>query len=384
MKDVSRGDRVKGAIMGALVGDALGAGPYWFHSKEEIEAHYGPWVDNYVAPVPGRKHAGLEPGENSQAGLQIAILLESVAKCGGYDHEDYTRRFDQFLGAHDFSGDKRGQHRRGSHRAVRQLHAARKAGIDWTTYGSFTDSSNAAIRQAVLGARYATDLELAMHKMIENATLTHHDPFIVGQSVAFGLNVAGMVMGIPIEKVSDLMMTIRKESERMILPEERVPAVRAAESCPEWQKNEGISYRVPITWLGKKWGEGADATDPWHEAVDAVYQFRYAYDAVHHPGITIEPAWAAVHLFGIPCQMSMVLPAAYYFAARFEDDFEMAVLTAVNSPGQNMTRATLTGALSGALNGLSGIPERFIDGLVGHERLVELASQVAETAEGES
>ncbi len=380
MKDVTRADRVKGAIMGALVGDALAAGPHWFHSKEEMESHYGEWVDDYVAPLPGRYHEGLEPGQNSQAGLQIVMLLESVASCGGYDHEDFTRRFGEHLSAHDFSCSCK----RGSHRVVRQLQGAVEAGIDWSTYGSFTDACNGAIRQAVLGARYATDLELAMEKMIENTTLTHHDPFIVGQSAAYGLNVSGMVMGIPIEHVSNLMMTIRKESERMVLPEERVPAVRAADYCPEWQKNEGISYRVPITWLGKKWGEGADATDPWHEAVDAVYQFRYAYDAVNHPGIKIEPAWAAVYLFGLPCQMSMVLPAAYYFAARFEDDFEMAVLTAVNSPGQNMSRATLTGGLSGALVGFSGIPQRFIDGLEDHERLIELASQVAEAVESES
>jgi len=380
MKDVTRGDRVKGAIIGALVGDALAAGPHWFHSREEIEAHYGEWIDDYVAPVPGRYHEGLEPGQNSQAGLQIAMLLESVAECGGYDHADYTRRFDEFLATYDFtSGAKRG-----THRAVRQLQEARESGIDWTTFGSFTDSSNAALRQTVLGARYATNLELAKEKMIENATLTHHDPFNVGQSLAFGLNVSGMVMGIPIGKVSDLLMTLRKESERMILPTERVPTVLASEYCPEWEKNDGVSYRVPITWLGKKWGEGPSAKTPWHEACDAVYQFRYAYDAVNHPGIQIEPAWAAVYMFGLPCQMSMVLPAAYYFAARFEDDFEMAVLTAVNSPGQNMARATFTGGLSGALVGLSGIPQRFIDGLEDHERLMELASQVAEAVGSES
>jgi ADP-ribosylglycohydrolase len=63
--------------------------------------------------------------------------------------------------------------------------------------------------------------------------------------------------------------------------------------------------------------------------------------------------------------------------SRFEDDFEMAVLSTINGGGNNMARAALTGALSGALVGLSGIPERFITGLLDHERLLKLAERVA-------
>ena len=56
----------------------------------------------------------------------------------------------------------------------------------------------------------------------------------------------------------------------------------------------------------------------------------------------------------------------------------MAVLSAVNGGGNNMARAALTGALSGALVGLKGIPDRFISGLTDHERLLRLAERVAE------
>jgi ADP-ribosylglycohydrolase len=58
-----------------------------------------------------------------------------------------------------------------------------------------------------------------------------------------------------------------------------------------------------------------------------------------------------------------MLPAAYYLAAHFENDYEMAVLPAINGGGNNIARASLTGAVSGARVGLSGIPERFISGL---------------------
>jgi ADP-ribosylglycohydrolase len=45
------------------------------------------------------------------------------------------------------------------------------------------------------------------------------------------------------------------------------------------------------------------------------------------------------------------------------DNFENGILTAVNSSGNNMARATLTGALIGAMVGIGGIPHRFIHGL---------------------
>ena len=59
------------------------------------------------------------------------------------------------------------------------------------------------------------------------------------------------------------------------------------------------------------------------------------------------------------------LPAAHYLAARFRNDFESAVLHAINGGGQNQARTILTGALVGAQVGHSGIPQRFLDGLEG-------------------
>jgi hypothetical protein len=95
------------------------------------------------------------------------------------------------------------------------------------------------------------------------------------------------------------------------------------------------------------------------------------------PGIRIEPAWKVSLVYGMPCAVYHQFPAAYYLAARFSDDFESAVLHAVNGGGQNLARAMLTGALAGAQTGLSGIPRRFIDGLAGSDELVGLAQRLA-------
>jgi ADP-ribosylglycohydrolase len=83
----------------------------------------------------------------------------------------------------------------------------------------------------------------------------------------------------------------------------------------------------------------------------------------------------------MPCAIYHQLPAAYYLAARFHNDFESAILHAVNGGGQNQARAILTGALVGAQTGLSGIPKRFIDGLEQANFLGKLAADLAAKVE---
>ena len=94
------------------------------------------------------------------------------------------------------------------------------------------------------------------------------------------------------------------------------------------------------------------------------------------PDIRIEPAWKVSLVYGMPCAVYHQFPAAYYLAARFADDFESAVLHAVNGGGQNQARAILTGALVGAQIGLSGIPQRFLDGLENNDELLQLSNRL--------
>lgn len=99
--------------------------------------------------------------------------------------------------------------------------------------------------------------------------------------------------------------------------------------------------------------------------------------AVADSQIVIELAWKVSIVYGMPCAIYHQLPAAYYLAAHFHSDFESAILHAVNGGGQNQARAILTGALTGAQTGLSGIPRRFIDGLENAVELEKLAKDLA-------
>ena len=117
---------------------------------------------------------------------------------------------------------------------------------------------------------------------------------------------------------------------------------------------------------------------------DALLTPSYMAEASQDPNIRIEPAWKVSLVYGMPCAIYHQLPAAYYLAARFSDNFESAVLHALNGGGQNMSRACLTGALVGAQVGLSGIPDRFITGLQNYAAFVALARQLGAQAEGSS
>jgi len=117
---------------------------------------------------------------------------------------------------------------------------------------------------------------------------------------------------------------------------------------------------------------------------DALLTVSYMAEAAIDPEIKIEPAWKVSIVYGMPCAIYHQLPAAYYLAARFHEDFEQAVLHALNGGGQNQARSILTGALVGAQVGLSGIPERFLDGLENSSELIMLACQLGEEAEHES
>ena len=84
-------DRAAGALMGALIGDALGVGPHWYYNLHELRAAYGPWISDYTTPKPGRYHDGLKAGESSQAGFLLELTMKSLAERGGYDEADFSK-----------------------------------------------------------------------------------------------------------------------------------------------------------------------------------------------------------------------------------------------------------------------------------------------------
>jgi ADP-ribosyl-[dinitrogen reductase] hydrolase len=84
-----RSDLVRGALLGMLVGDALGV-PYEFHHRDDLP----PLTHIEMVPPAGfsRSHARIAPGTWSDDGAQALALLASLLERGHLDVDDFATR----------------------------------------------------------------------------------------------------------------------------------------------------------------------------------------------------------------------------------------------------------------------------------------------------
>ncbi len=345
--------------MGALIGDALGVGPHWYYDLDEMHRDYGDWISGYTDPKPHRYHAGLKAGQLSQAGIITTMLLRSVVEKSGYDEADFCRRLDEELFP-QLDGTPMNGPGGYTSQSIREAWRRRvEQNKSWQETGGHADTTEAAERALVLAARYASEPARVAQTVSANCLLTQADEAIVAMTTAYCSVLALLVQGEKLDaSISDKLMDLVKQGE---LPFHAVTSDRLGPPKP----NDPDPPRA-----GR------------FSSPDALLTPSYMAEAALDPGIRIEPAWKASIVYGMPCAIYHQLPAAYYLAARFPDDFEQAVLHAINGGGQNQARAILTGALVGAQVGLAGIPQRFLDGLENPAELIPLASQLGEQAEG--
>jgi ADP-ribosylglycohydrolase len=349
-------DRAAGAVIGALVSDALGLGPHWYYDLAELRREYGDWISGYTDPKPNRYHGGMEAGQLDQTGLLLVLLLRSVIENDEYNEDDFTHRLDEFFKQLD------GTPMQGpggyTSQSIREAFRRRtQRGLSWKETGGHADTTEAAERAIVLAARYALDPRKAAATVSANCILTQADPAIVAMTTAYNAVVSLLVSGEKLDaSISDKLMDLVQKGH---LPFHKVTTDRLGPPRP----------REPDPLNAGKFS-----------SPDALLTPSYIAEAATDPDIRIEPAWKVCIVYGMPCAIYHQLPAAYYLAARFRDDFESAVLHAINGGGQNMSRACLTGVLVGAQVGLSGIPQRFLDGLENHTELVSLAQRLGELA----
>jgi ADP-ribosylglycohydrolase len=344
--------------MGALIGDALGVGPHWYYDLDELRRDYGDWITGYTDPKPHRYHAGLKAGQLSQAGIITTMLLRSVVDKGGYEEDDFCRRLDEELfpqlDGKPMSGPG-GYTSQSIREAWRRRVEQKKS---WKETGGHADTTEAAERALVLAARYAKDPAKVARTVGANCRLTQADEAIVAMTTAYCSVLALLVAGEKLDpSLSDKMMDLVKIGD---LPFHAVTTEKIQPPKPG-------GVEPPRAGL--------------FSSPDALFTPSYMAEAALDPGIKIEPAWKVSIVYGMPCAIYHQLPAAYYLAARFPDNFESAVLHALNGGGQNQARCILTGALVGAQVGLTGIPQRFFDGLQNASELTALARQLGDQSE---
>lgn len=347
-------DRAVGSIMGAFIGDALALGPHWYYDLDELRRDYGDWIDGYTDPKPGRYHDGLRAGQSSQAGFILALTLRSLVESKGYNESDFCRRVDEelfpLLDGTPVNGP-------GGYTSQSMRDAWRKRvqqGLPWGQIGGHADTTEAIERTLAIAVRYSFEPARLAAAITANTTLTQVDDTVVSMTVAFGALLGLLVQGNSLDAhVSDKLMAQVKNGE---LP---FHAVTSDDLKPP------------------KPGDSDPPRAGRFASPDALLTPSFMAAAASDPDIQIEPAWKVSIVYGMPCAIYHQLPAAYYLSSLYRDDFESAVLHAVNGGGQNQVRAMLTGALTGAQVGMSGIPRRFLDGLEKAHELQDLAQRLA-------
>ncbi|GAM08609.1 ADP-ribosylglycohydrolase [Geobacter sp. OR-1] len=347
-------DRAAGAIMGAFIGDAMGLGPHWYYDLDELRRDYGDWVTDYTDPKPGRYHSGFKAGQLSQAGFILRLTLDSLVSRGKYDEADFCRRMDEdllpLLDGTPISGP--GGY---TSQSIRELWRQRvQQRVPWGRTGGPADDTEAIERTLALAVRYALDPGKLAATIKSNTLLTQNDPAIVSMTVAYGAVLGMLVHGHAMNpQLSGKLMRLVNKGE---LPFHHIT---------------GDNLQPPRP------GDPDPSNAGLFASPDALLTPSYMAAAAIDPDIRIEPAWKVSIVYGMPCAIYHQLPAVYYLAARFHDDFEAGLLHAINGGGQNQARAMLTAALVGAQVGLTGIPQRFIDGLEDSTGLVNLAHGLA-------
>jgi ADP-ribosylglycohydrolase len=354
MPDSHIRDRAEGALLGAWIGDALGLGPHWYYNLEELHRDYGDWIDRYTDPKPGRYHEGMKAGQLSQSGFILVLMVRSLIECGGYDEKDFCRRMDSelfpFLDGTPVSGPGRY-----TSQSIREAWRRRvQQNLTWGQTGGHADTTESIERTLAIAVRYAFQPSRLAAEITANTMLTQTDNTVVSMTVAFGAVLGLLVQGHCLDAdLSGKLMRLVKSGE---LP---FHAVTTGDLKPP------------------RPGDPDPPRAGRFASPDALLSPSYMAAAAVDPGIRIEPAWKVSIVYGMPCAIYHMLPAAYYLSARFHNDFESAVLHAVNGGGQNQVRAILTGALTGAQTGLSGIPRRFLDGLENIGELREMAAELS-------
>jgi ADP-ribosylglycohydrolase len=230
--------RDRGALFGLAIGDALAMPVHWYYDRTALRADYG-LVDRYLAPKnphPGsilwrssyqspnargeilhdqavywgkpeiHYHQFLEAGENTLT-LQLAALLqESLLEKGGYDFDDYTRRYLDFFTT---PGRHRDTYIEECHRGFFLNYARGRRPDRCAVEGKHIGGLPGVIPLAVF---YRDDPPAALRFAQQHLSLTHRGPAIAGAAALL------IDLLLPVLAGADLLEVIRHRHARQTSP----------------------------------------------------------------------------------------------------------------------------------------------------------------------
>jgi ADP-ribosylglycohydrolase len=303
-------DRLKGALLGLALGDALGfvveAAP-----PEQASFYVQDWL------LAGRAAEWAHPdfpfGQYSDDTQLARALLLGGRDAGGWDSAAFARRVAELFRDGRDVGAGPGT-RAAAHRLL--------AGVEWESAGTPPPyaGNGSAMRVAPLGVLFQWDLGMLRSAAASQSRVTHLDPRCAGASVA----VAGAAALAARPGVLDPRMLLAELAELVALENGEVAA----------------TVRGLDAWVGLSPAEAAarlraSGLDPGH----------------------VDP-WRGISSFVMPS-----LAWSLYAFLHSPDDYWTTVCTAIAVGGDTDTMAAMAGGIAGARAGVGALPLRLLQRL---------------------
>lgn len=351
MTNLSVEERMRGALWGLFVGDALAMPVHWFYDVAAIQRLFGSVRDyqdppghhpNSIMPLAstgragrggqdgdivggvilkGRKHLWGRPGMHYHHGLKAGDntlnlrlareLMRGMTALGRHDPAAWLSDYIAFMTAPDSHPDTYAEsyHRDFFANYARGLPPERCAGAE----GHDTASIGALVTlpPVILAARPAPDqgADQGAAALLAQLRLTHRSARLERSALVLG-ELLTRLLADPPPEVGPLVCAA---AERLGFPATEVIAK---------VERAGLSDLSVI-------------------------------------GGRLSPA----------CYIDQSFPAVLYLAGRYPNDFESALIANTNAGGDNCHRGAVLGALLGAALGVEGIPARWIEGLSARDQL---------------
>lgn len=308
----------KGTLFGAAIGDALGA-PMEGHTPDKIRELYG-FPMNYVKAEPDRRTAGLNPGDFTDDTEMIIALSESIVDCNGFNVEDFAKKYIEWYNSPGFS--------RSRGKTCELAGLSLSHGRHWTESGRDGEAGNGtAMRAPPLGLLYDfSTLDQLTTAAFESSIISHRDVRAVAGAACVGA------------------------------------AIIYAREHNELDQDEFLDFLVRYTtdverYASERLGQ---------EIEDSLSRYLQKIPKLIPRGRNIVNSGYVV----------LTIPAALTFFLRSPDNYLQSVCEAANNGGDADTVACITGAISGAYNGIGGIPERLINKLEGRSHINYLSNKI--------
>ena len=351
MPAMTPADRLRGALWGLFVGDALAMPVHWYYDIAALRRDFGT-IRDYQAPkdfhpnsimalastaragrgsqegevvggviLKGKKqywgrphthyHRGMRAGDNTLNLLCVRVLIRAINAAGRYDPADFLRDYVAFMTAPDSHNDTYAEsyHRDLFAHYARGLPPERCAGAEGHDTASI--GGLVALPPVLFAALRAGDRAAVDAALLTQLRLTHRSQKLERFALAFGELLVGLLQeaAVPVESLACAT------AERLGFP--------ASTAIERIRRNRLSDLDV----IGR--------------------------------------------LLSSACYIDQSLPAVLYLAARYADDFEAALIANANAGGDNCHRGAVLGAILGAALGYGAIPERWIRGLRARAELEE-------------